>query len=283
MAKQRRCDNSEIQRTHTSCKNCIFAVYENNTQKWCSANYLTKIDKFHMWRPTFCNEIKHINRPFDFDKLIEVYDEEKEFFIINGIYCYGKRKKKWGDRFDKDKWLDQLKIENKLYYQVIIFANDNFTDIIITLKSLLKQKIKPQYITIVRPFGNAVRPTLLVDYFNNIDIKWNIQNIANADLTDEQIIDMIIGSKPLPYYSVFHAGFSIPQDFFSTINDRIYKNTLKFAILLPNSTNNGMVVSTSIHKIYDGNKQSTLLEKIKKDKGDELLIPITQICPNCPK
>ncbi len=277
---------SGIHKIHTSCKDCIFAKYNGNTQEWCNANYLKNDFNF----------VKHIHGP-----LIEAFDKElnnsfpkespfyetKEFFIINGIYCYGKRKKKWGDRFKEDKWLDQLKIENQLYYQVIIFANNSFEDTLTTLKSLLRQKIKPKHVTIVRPFGNEIKPTLLVeylqDYFQTNDIKWNMQNIANADLRNEQIIDMIINSKPLPYYSVFHARFNIPQDFFSNINDKIYDNTLKFAILLPNSADNGMVVSTSIHKIYDGNKQSTLIEKIRKDKGDELLIPITQICPNCPK
>lgn len=228
--------NNIISKTHTSCKDCIFARYDGKTQGWCNANYLEND----------YGTIKHVN-----GSVIEVQDENKEFFVVDGIYCYGKRKKKWGDRIDENKWLDQLKIENKLFYQVIIFVGDSFEDLKITMKSLMEQNPKPIHITAVRPFDNKVKPTKIVNYFTGIDARWNIKNIANPDLTNEQIIDMVIESNPMPYYSVFKSGFKVPKKFFKTIDKKIYNNTLKFAVLLPNSSDNGMVVSTSIHKLYD--------------------------------
>ena len=51
----------------TSCKECIFAVYENDTQVGCFAN---RIEKF--------KEAKEI---------IEAYDDEKEFYVRDFVTC----------------------------------------------------------------------------------------------------------------------------------------------------------------------------------------------------
>lgn len=58
----------------TSCKECIFAIYENDTQTGCTAN---KIEQYK-------------------DKIIEAYDEDREFFVVNGI-CTLKRPLTWND------------------------------------------------------------------------------------------------------------------------------------------------------------------------------------------
>ena len=263
---------NKISKTHTSCQECIFAGYIENVQFGCDASYILP-------------NLKH-----KYGDLIESYgrslsnpEEYEEFFVINNAYCYGKRKEEWGKRFPKTAWLDQIRIENKIFYQAIIFADDSLDDVKDTIASLLCQEIKPLHIVIVRPVNNKIRPTLLINYLETTGIKWKLQNVANPDLTNENIIDMVVSNDMFPYYSVFNAGFKIPKDFFGTINARIYDNSLKFAVLLPNSTGDGMVVSSSIHKLYNGNSEESLLNKIKQDHGDELLIPITQICHSIPE
>lgn len=56
----------------TNCKNCAFAIYSINTQVGCEHNRLEK-----------------------FNNIIEAYDDEKEFFIINRL-CNYYRDKNWG-------------------------------------------------------------------------------------------------------------------------------------------------------------------------------------------
>lgn len=54
----------EIKPVHTACKKCIFAEWEKNTQTGC-----------------------FFNRTSKFDDVLEVYDDDSEFFVINGRKC----------------------------------------------------------------------------------------------------------------------------------------------------------------------------------------------------
>ena len=65
----------------TSCKECIFAVYENDTQVGCFAN---RIEKF--------KEAKEI---------IEAYDDEKEFYVVSRL-CNLYRNQKTHEDLDQE-------------------------------------------------------------------------------------------------------------------------------------------------------------------------------------
>lgn len=57
----------------TSCKNCTFAVYTGNTQTGCAADRINKFDK---------------------SDIIEAYDNEKEFYVVNK-FCNLYRPQSW--------------------------------------------------------------------------------------------------------------------------------------------------------------------------------------------
>lgn len=61
------------------------------------------------------------------------------------------------------------------------------------------------------------------------------------------------------------------------------KELWHFAMILPNSQNNGMVVPFLMYKIYNGNTHMPLQEKIELDKCQHLLFPIHKIIPNIPE
>jgi hypothetical protein len=61
---------------HTSCKECVFAVYKGNTQVECSADRLSILKKNN-----------HI---------IEAYDEDREFYVVD-CFCNYFRPPKWND------------------------------------------------------------------------------------------------------------------------------------------------------------------------------------------
>lgn len=61
---------------HTPCKNCSFAVYEEKTQTDCLLGLLEKFKS---------SEIE----------ILEVYDEDKEFFVINNKKCVGYKEEKY--------------------------------------------------------------------------------------------------------------------------------------------------------------------------------------------
>jgi|688.fasta_scaffold02596_21 hypothetical protein len=60
----------------TSCKDCIFAIYEDKTQVECSA------DRIKIYK--------------DKDRVIEAYDNDKEFYTIKE-FCNYKRKATWNN------------------------------------------------------------------------------------------------------------------------------------------------------------------------------------------
>ena len=69
----KRLDNSEFE---TACKNCLFAVYDENTQVGCQLGRLKK------WQDQF--------------KVIDAYDDDKEFYVIKGI-CNTVREVTWNN------------------------------------------------------------------------------------------------------------------------------------------------------------------------------------------
>ena len=87
----------------TSCKNCTFAIYDGITQTGCSANRIEK---------------------FDQSDIIEAYDNEKEFYVINK-FCNLYRSQSWnGGQPDLDKAL----IESSLDFDIMINCNSIDTD-----------------------------------------------------------------------------------------------------------------------------------------------------------
>ena len=64
----------ENRRLETSCKECVFAIYNNETQTGCKHE---RVGKFR-----------------DRDELIEAYDDDKEFYVISRV-CNYFRSQKW--------------------------------------------------------------------------------------------------------------------------------------------------------------------------------------------
>jgi len=97
------------------------------------------------------------------------------------------------------------------------------------------------------------------------------------------MVDFVLDIVHYPYYCVFHAGYgcNIPNDIFEQINYKVIHELYPLTVLLPNDSNNGLVMSTFLHKMYQGNVGDTLINKIKLDNNK--LDKIIEICPNFPK
>jgi len=98
----------------TSCKNCIFAIFEGNTQTGCEHG---RIEKF--------GELK-----------IDAFDNQKEFFVINRL-CNAFRINGWNNNV-KD--IDKARKESCLSFDLLIDVNDinkdNYPVIMSTLKEI---------------------------------------------------------------------------------------------------------------------------------------------------
>ena len=152
-----------------------------------------------------------------------------------------------------------------------------------TINSLVNQSRPPERIAIVRKPDCAQPPEKIVEYMDSLGIEWKIQNILQPKMRDSKCIDIVQEINPKQYYTVLYAGFVAPSNFLQTINDAVNESMLQFAMISPNSSGNGMVVSSAIHKYYAGNSDRTLEKKIEEDGCLENIIPVTTICPDFPE
>jgi len=249
-----------IDNTHTSCKDCIFAEYKENTQIDCNANRLSLFRKH--------------------GEVIEVFDEEKEFFVINKKHCFYKRPSGYfkGPYLT---WFDQIEKENEIKYQAVIFANESMEDILRSISQIYEQSIKPCKISIVRLYTSCLYPEDISLIFNDYKTnKWEIRNMSSGITNPHLIEDLIIATCPLPYILMLSAGQTIPNDTIYKINYNIHNKFLHFALL--DLGQSMYFKSTIIHKLYHGNKEQNFIDKMK-EQCPTAIIPINQIYPNFPK
>jgi hypothetical protein len=119
---------SEVKKTITSCKNCIFSSYESNTQTGCDFN---RTEKFK-----------------ELGCLQEAYDNEKEFFIIDRI-CNLYRTESW--KKDDFKYLPQhARKEVKPKFGIVILdTNEPSSQLDKAIDSIFSLNYNPQKVKVV--------------------------------------------------------------------------------------------------------------------------------------
>lgn len=259
---------TRIEQLHTSCHDCIFKTeYKHDKQVGCQ---LLRLDLYKQKGLT----------------VIEAQNDTQEFYIINGIKCHSKRTTSWGDKVQTNRG-ERVRQENRMKYQAIIFTVDEpengFDNLKLTIRSLLDQSIPPQHITVVREKTSSLQPSIISRYLDSTGIPWRIENIIDKDVTDFDTLDTIIRTCKYPYYLTTYAWMSLPSNFIETINEKIYDDNLRFAILCDGDENLPVLVSTAIHWAYGGHRPTSLMEKLQYDKCDSLIIDINQIYQNYPK
>jgi len=251
--------------THTSCKNCIFAEYEENTQVGCTAG---RLDVFR-------------NRE---EEIIEAYDEEKEFYVIDKRICMYKRPESWKHAdLPHDEQITTIKEEIKIPLHVIIMGED-FDDICKTINSLVAQEVQPAHITVLRPYGSVLHDTkirTITSYLDQSGIPWKLQNILNPDVEPEKYEDLVVDIAKPRYYMTLNAGCEIPSDTIRILNEKINEELFRFYVLTPNSEGNGWTVPWMTYQLFNGNKKGSLLDKLKDNQCQ--LHSINQIVPSFPE
>lgn len=227
----------------TSCKECIFAIYNDNTQTGCMAD---RISKF---------------KPY----VIEAYDDDKEFFVVNRI-CNLYRTHNWNGNVAD---LDKAKEEVAITFDILIDCDNITDDYVNTIKSELinlkypnnKIKIylfqssqstkeeKHKAFALYQDLKNAV----ISIYFNKIDYIYGI--LQNTKNTFHIIIDS-------------NNATGIGQ-LITTTNDLIVNNLTRFLVC---KNDNKILISNMVLKIMYQNLYfdyenilSSLIENTKKE------------------
>ena len=159
---------NEIPAIHTSCKNCVFAVYENITQTGCHLDYISKYKN-------------------NGASILEAYDNEKEFYVIGEKKCLGYREDSWFKKSNTttlEEKKDLIKKENSINYLAII----NLKDISIAvfeklILAISNSALKPAKIIIIRHTNdNKNFPfNYLQTNLDSLNIPWRIQTMVDQE------------------------------------------------------------------------------------------------------
>lgn len=154
---------------HTSCKNCIFAVYENSTQNSC---FLGVIDRIQNMENTSL-------------RIIEAYDQEKEFYIVNNSKCLHYSEDLKNKTIEER--ADEVKEKSILKYVLLINAKPTMSleEIEDILNKIKENPIKPKGILLViYPEEHSKKQNeeyLAVIRRCGIDCEWRITKVLDND------------------------------------------------------------------------------------------------------
>jgi len=201
-----------ISLVHTPCKLCVFADYSGITQIGCKLGYIEKYKE------------KKI-------EVLEVFDHEKNFYVINNKKCLGYRDKKWlenKDNIEESDLCNLVKKENSIKYIVIIKINDKdseqeFKDII---ESLLKQKILPKGIVIYKKkwINYDISNEFILNYMDQYSgiLYWRIKNFLDKDMSEKDLLKAAISSCAINrFYFLLELKNSIPDNCIENIQNYI--------------------------------------------------------------
>lgn len=220
----------------TSCKDCKFATFNNKAQTGCLFNLIDAYKEAGIG-------------------VIEAYDEDKEFLVIDRICMYSRHKS--ADVSTEDV-LQQIKIR----YQVVIILDNDLEKFAKTLNSISRQGIKPQHITAIQSFGIDHKPFAFTKLLSRTGVAWRFQDAQSEELSKDDAVNICIHAVTHPYYIVVNNGFEFPDTFSSELNDLINARFTQFTYL---HNEDIYIVPTVFHKQLSGSAFSSLLTKIKED------------------
>lgn len=210
--------------TNTSCKNCIFAIYDNNTQTECSQNRLEKFD------------------------IIEAYDLEKEFYVVKG-FCNYCRPQSWNNGIaDKEK----AKRESSITFDIIInccqMDENYFNQINNLLKSIAYDKTKYKVLFCHNYVSeNSVKKYVSELYRNNTGSEISLYNSLDFCLNNYI-------KKTRKTYHIYIANNNVIRyDLLEQINNKINDDVIK---LLTAESDGVNIISNYAYKSFMDSRHS---------------------------
>lgn len=212
--------------TKTSCKNCIFAVYDGKTQSECKAG------RIEIYKEK--------------DLVIEAYDNDKEFFVIKG-FCNYYRPDSWNN---KQADLNKAKSEVSQSFDILIDCENLDLDSQKTmLKSLETLNYDPEKVKIslyypVNQEKKYISNTLEVlciyqpKYWTTVSAYFN-----RYDFLNDYFMNKLLATY---FISINQKNYDTDFSMLNTIDDAINLNLKKILVAEKNNT---LAISSNLFKI----------------------------------
>lgn len=161
--------------TKTSCKSCIFAIYENKTQTGCEHNRIEK----------FGNDV------------IEAYDDHEEFFVINRL-CNYIRSTNWNDG---NKNIEKVTEESAVSFDIFIEVNnlsiEDQAKILQTTKNITYYSNKFKIFLFHNNNVKKEQRELILSLFNGLN-----QPVLSVYDNKNQYLDSVIGKSKNTFHII---------------------------------------------------------------------------------
>jgi hypothetical protein len=236
---------------HTCCKRCVFAQYEEKTQTGCLLNY---IDKY-----------KNIG-----SEILEAYDEDLEFYIINNKKCLGYREdtyfKKIGmENNSIDQKISHIKETSKLNYLCLVnlreFDNMQFNNL---LEEFQNVSILPQKIIFIRYMDQSplFEYHMIQDFLDKTSIngQWRLQTMLSTEMSNEQILHSTINlNKKYRFILSIEEADGCVSSIIEKANKIVYEDLGQFQIISTQHKKNKIFSTAPYRYSYIVKKQNLLM------------------------
>lgn len=242
--------NPEVSEISTICKNCLFAVYDGETQIGCHFNRTDTVDK----HPSY--------------DLIEAEDEEKQFYILNNHICPYQRTPSWQYAEDND-IVQRVQEEVYMPWAAILFYRHNGIDSVEDrIKELKSQRIPPKVVTLVidpqdiDPQDFRSLHQMMDDNFNI----WYLQRVLQEDFPDRFTADICYDKMKkhrFMFYTYFESTQPIDLDYYSKLHKFVIDDMHFYGMIKNNDDKHDihhMTISKVAHTKYAGNGNGVAIE-----------------------
>jgi hypothetical protein len=241
---------------NTSCIGCAFAEVENNLFDYDLIKFKQKSCKLGI--------IDNENI-----KAVESIDKQgNEFFVIEGRLCPYYRNSFWLEKHTIERGSEEsfllARKEVEIKPTAIIIDNEgNIDEIIKTVASLMSGEIKPSKLFVVNNGGVKTRE--ISNMIKEFGVEWRVETIFEENASCNRCMDIAAKKCKGSFLYFFLAGYTVPQDFFSSIDEKLHKKMERFVLKKPLGNDiSGMVILREIYSLLRGNLSSSIVEKIEE-------------------
>ncbi len=273
---------------HTACRGCIFAVVDGKTQMGCT--FHNRLEKFRA-----------------LGSVVEVYDAELEFSVVNGRYCTAYRNEEYLKNLTLQPGTlvsDVVRKEMSTRLDYVIVVNDSTIPekLAESVASIYRQTLKP-HLVVLASNQTKWRMHKLVSMMEKLageNANWQVVNLVlrkdnGALLPDSRAVDEAVLKCQGHFYVRINSGVKLPWKFAEQIDKYVTDELGQFSVLEGTESLPAEVVQNAFHQFAKGNETipvktpddgliqiSTLPEKAKfyEEAGDTLgmLKKVTDIC-----
>jgi hypothetical protein len=305
--------NSEIAKTrvNTSCRDCVFAIYDGDSQTDCRLDRLrafvaagADVRPVSDYLGRVANEEYRAEMSDREPEPVEEREDDKDYFVINGRICLACRNVNtdWPKAYPPDKWADQVRDETrvKMHAVVVVRPGDTLDSVAKTVNSLEQQTLPARRVHVVLATPDVKRHEL-VQRMRKMGpaLVYNIIVPSGPPVwTVPMCVDMAVKDmkqEECNFYAVFHPGVEVPRSFVTDIDKAVNTDLHQFLLLEP-FEGQGTVVSLRMHQLVGGNRpaehdledgttircdsvESKIHQMTEDDKCQHLIKKAADLCP----